>query len=142
MRSKAGTARKNVRYKVDIKEVPAVMEEWKSLGIKKENIAFNQSMPDEHLILQGEIMKDENGLYVLYSRIKKPMNLALKEKEEHAFGLNALRILKETLWPSSMSDVESLLEIYPDSVIEFSAYEIAVGEIPGRNTVIWEVRNF
>ena len=99
-------------------------------------------MPNEHLVIQAEIMRNENGIYLLYSRVQKPMNLALKEKEEHAFGLNALEILRRELWPSSLADVEALLELYPDSVIEFGTYDVAVGNLPGRNTVIWEVRNF
>ena len=142
MRSKAGTARKNVRYNVKIEDVPAVIDEWKALGIDREQIAFNQSMPDDYLTIQGELMKDERGLYLLYTKVQKPMNLALREKEEHAFGLAALDIRKESLWPSSFSDVMALLEIYPDSVIEFSAYDVEVGNIKGRNAVIWEVRNY
>lgn len=142
MRSKAGTARKNVKYNLNIQDVPAVIEEWNKLGIKEEQIAFNQNMPDKYLTLQGEIMKNENGLFLIYTKVKKPMNLALREKEEYVFGLSALKILKEYLWPSSFSDIEALLDIYSDSVIEFSAYESAVGNIPGRNAVIWEVRNY
>ena len=103
---------------------------------------FNQSMPDEHLTIQGELMKTETGLYLLYSTKKVPMNQALAMKEEHAFGLKALIMLRQNLFPSSLSDIEALLETYPDSVIELSAYRIPVGDIHGRNTIIWEVRNY
>ena len=34
-----------------------------------------------------------------------------------------------------------LLDTY-DSVVEFSAYDRAVGILPIRNTIIWEVRNY
>lgn len=142
MRSKAGMARKNVRYNVALKDIPHEIEEWKKQGMKEEHISFNESMPDEHLIIQGEIMRNEKGIYLLYSTLKTQMNTALKEKPEHAIGLKANLLLKENLWPSSLADVEALLELYPNSVIEFSAYEIAVGNLPGRNTVIWEVRDF
>jgi hypothetical protein len=142
MRSKAGMARKNVRYCVPLDKIPYEIEEWKKQGMKEKDISFNETMPDEHIAIQGEIMKSENGIYLLYSTLKTQMNTALKEKPEHAFGLKANILLKENLWPSSLADVEALLDLYPDSVIEFSAYEIAVGNLPGRNTVIWEVRDF
>ena len=43
---------------------------------------------------------------------------------------------------SSYSDLEALMEIFSDSSIEFSTYRIPVGNIKGRNTIIWEVRNY
>ena len=57
-------------------------------------------------------------------------------------GIRAILKLRSVLFPSSLADLEALFEIYPDSVIEFSAYRFAVGAIPGRNAVIWEVRNY
>lgn len=99
-------------------------------------------MPDERLTIQGEIINHYNGLNLLYSKIKKPMNLALAECQEYAKGLKAQLILKYFLSPSSYSDLEVLLEKYSESAIEFSTYSIPVGNIPGRNTVIWEVRNY
>ena len=77
-----------------------------------------------------------------YSTIKKPMNPALKEETKYAAGLNALLLLKKSLCPSSFDNLETLLDIYPESVIEFGAYEVNVGVIPNRNTLIWEVRNY
>ena len=70
------------------------------------------------------------------------MNVALREKEERISGLNAKIILQRNLSPSSLSDMESLLQTFPNDVIEFSSYSIPVGNIQGRNTVIWEVRNY
>jgi len=35
-----------------------------------------------------------------------------------------------------------LLDLYPDHVIEFSAAEVFVGDRPGRNAVVWEVRKY
>jgi len=70
------------------------------------------------------------------------MNQGLAEQTLHAFGLNAKMILEKNLYTSSLADIYALLEIYPDSVIEFSSYSIPVGNIKGRNAVIWEVRNY
>ena len=79
---------------------------------------------------------------LLYTKVKKPMNIALKEKEISVNDLKAIMILKGNLSSSSYSDLETLLETFPDSVVEFSTYSILVGNIKGRNTVIWEVRNY
>jgi hypothetical protein len=40
-----------------------------------------------------------------------------------------------SLFPSSWSDIQELLERFPDSVIEFSAFENAVGYLRGRNAL-------
>ena len=87
-------------------------------------------------------MRSVGGLKLTYTHIQKPMNQALKEETKHAKNLRAKIILQETMCGSSFADLEALLELYPTAVIEFSTYGINVGEIPGRNTVIWEVRDF
>jgi len=144
MRSKRGTARKNVRYKIPLEKVPEEIERWKIMGIPEEMMAFNESMPDEHLLLQGEVMNVKKGLYLLYSTIKKPMNTALSEESREVEGPEAKILLKQGLFPASYFDLELLFQLYPTSVVEFSAYSIPVGNMAnkGRNTVFWEVRNY
>jgi hypothetical protein len=142
MRAKNGTQRKNVVYNIDLEKVPATIEEWKKLGIQQEKISFNQSMPDKDLTIQGELMNSERGLYLLYTTVKKPMNLGLREQELYAEGMKTNLMLKSYLSPSSYEDMKILLEMFPEDIIEFSSYRVNVGNIPGRNTVIWEVRNF
>ncbi len=70
------------------------------------------------------------------------MNIALAEDSHHAYGVQVLDLLKPRMTESSYSDIEALFDLYPESGIEFSTYSIGVGNIPGRNTVIWEVRNY
>lgn len=41
---------------------------------------------------------------------------------------------------ASYEDVRELLKLYPNHVVEFSCCDRSVGSVPGRNTVIWEVR--
>lgn len=142
MRAKNGTQRKNVIYNIDLKKVPGKIEDWKKFGIPKEKISFNQSMPDKDLTIQGELMNSEKGLYLLYTTVKKPMNLGLREQELHTEGMKTNLMLKSYLSPSSYEDMKILLEMFPEDIIEFSSYRVNVGNIPGRNTVIWEVRNF
>ena len=55
-------------------------------------------------------------------------------------GLAAKLIFDHVLWPSDRDDLDVLLQDYPNHVIEFTACDRAVGTIPGRNSIIWEVR--
>lgn len=142
IRSRVGTARTNVVYNIPIEKVKSEVEKLKEKGIDEGELTFNQSMPDENLSIQGEIMLTERGLYFLHTFVKKPMNLGLREEAKHAWGLKARMLLEKNLYPASLSDIYALLEIFPDAVIEFSAYNAPVGSVPGRNTVIWEVRNY
>lgn len=99
-------------------------------------------MPDDSLLIQGEVIDYIGGFQLTYTLIKKPMNLGLREETRLAKGLTAKIILRSRMDPSGFGDLLALLEIYPESAIEFSTYEKFVGDIPGRNTVFWEVRNY
>ena len=55
-------------------------------------------------------------------------------------GLEARLLLQRHLTPSSLADGEALRELYPDHVYELSACDRNIGTIPGRNSIMWEVR--
>lgn len=57
-------------------------------------------------------------------------------------GLVALGMLKSRCDANSYEDLMELLDEYPDSTIEFAVYEVNLGVIPHRNTIIFEVRNY
>lgn len=57
-------------------------------------------------------------------------------------GVAANAILRNYLWPNDYEDLMTLLERYPGHVVEMTVCDRAVGKIPMRNTVIWEVRNY
>jgi hypothetical protein len=144
MRSKKGVARKQVRYNLRLEDVPEHIQQFEEIGIPEKMIGFNQSMPDEKLVLQGEVMIHERDFYLLGTTLKKPMNLALAENSFTLEGIIAKEMLKMKLNMESFSDLMNLLRTFPTSVVEFSAYKICVGNMAntGRNTVIWEVRNY
>lgn len=48
--------------------------------------------------------------------------------------------LRKHLNPSSHADLMELLVQYPGHVYEFSCLDVNYGTVPGRNTIIWEVR--
>lgn len=150
IRSKVGFARKKVKYNVPINEARKVIQEFENSGIPERSITFNQAMPDDFIAIQGEVSDsflninpDSNSpLRMRYSLVKKPMLLALAEKDNEVYGLKALEILRHFLWENSYDNIMELLDMYPEHVIEFSAYDVEVGDIRGRNAVIWEVRKY
>lgn len=143
IRGRKGILREKSRFNLTIEEAVNYIEQLRSEGISPDKLAFNQSMPDEHLLIQGEIMRKAPEIYSLtYTTIKKPMNRAFEDKTLYADGLNAINLVKRNLSPSSYDDLQTLFDIFPDSIIEFSAYDILLGNLPNRNTIMWEVRNY
>ena len=57
-------------------------------------------------------------------------------------GLNVKMLLLKYIYPNSFNDIMELIDIYPEHVIEFSTYEMPLGDCINRNTVIWEVRQY
>jgi len=138
-----GIPRIHVKYNIPFEEVDKTIKDLTNLGYPKSILRFNQSMPDENLIIQGEVMDYFlNGLELTYSNVKKPMNRALKQEMKYANGLTAKLMLQSAMDPSSYSDLQALFETYDGAVVEFSTYSVNVGDIPNRNTVFWEVRNY
>ena len=91
---------------------------------------FNESPPDELLVIQGEAMRSPRGLELTYSYDKLPMKQC---SFNYTSGLRALYMLDE--------DVLELLDEYDGHVVEFSTYSIRLGTCH-RRTIIWEVRTY
>jgi len=128
------------RYSIPVADLPAAVEEFEARGARRDLMVFGESAPDEFLLIQGEVMRSERHLTLFYSTEKAKMRDALR-KGRQADGLEALALLQTYLTPSSYEDLQALFDIYSDPVVEFSAYSITLGEIPGRNTIVWEVRS-
>lgn len=142
IRSKQGVLRSKTVFDLTMEQAIDYVEQLRQEGIPKDKLTFNQSMPNEHLIIQGEIMRSLENYSLTYTTIKKPMNRALEEETLYSDGLKAIELLKTNLFPSSYEDLQELFGLFPDSVIEFSAYDIPVGNRRNRNTILWEVRNY
>ena len=102
----------------------------------------SEMAPTEKTILQGEVMRIETGLYLLFSHVAKPMRDALRESSQSLRGLAAVMLLRGHLCANSLEWLGVLLDRYPDHVIEFSAYSANWGTLPHYNTVFWEVRKY
>ncbi len=124
-------------------EVESVVAEMIEAGATPELLTFNETPPDSKVLFQGEVMLTEHSLYLLYSLAPNlSCKHALQQSPEHARGLVARGLLKHYMNAQDLSDLDELLEVFPDSVVEFSTYSVNVGCCPGRRTLFWEVRNY
>ena len=143
IRSKKGIDRDNVRYNIPSENV---LRNIKEMELDPREVSINESMPNNLLTIQGEIIQLDGrtghcGLELRYSDLKEVMNKALKEKEMYLRGLNALLKIKSVMDPPSYENLNRLFEEFPEHAIEFSSYEIVVGNL-GHNTIFWEARNY
>lgn len=121
---------------------------WEASGVPRERIMVNEAAPDQSVLLQGEYLNDihlgdaPNWGYFYYSRTKAQMRDALKAAPEVALGLRSDLMLRLAMTPSSYEDWLSLLSRYYGHVFEVSIYERCLGDIPGRNALVWEVRRY
>jgi hypothetical protein len=64
------------------------------------------------------------------------------KRSEGIFGLRAAIMLRAAMTPSSYEDWRVLLDQYPGHVLEVSVYDRCIGDTPGRNALVWEVRRY
>ena len=105
-------------------------------------VKFYEASPDDHITIQGEFVEEDHGAMLEYSMVKTHMRAAFAKERICVFGPGARLVLKSYLSDGSYQDFLALGELYPRAVIEFTAYDIFVGNIPGRNSVCWETRNY
>lgn len=100
---------------------------------------YISEMAPKHL-LNGELMRTHEGLYLFYSTVQKPMRDSLKEGGREAKGLTAKFILQHYMNQRSYDWTMMLLDRYKDHVIEFTVVDRCWGTVPGYNTLFWEIR--
>lgn len=138
----SGTVSVRQKYRSSSNSSRYLIPVAKAIAERNESVFYNESAPDQYLLIQGDVMTTEKGLTVFYSDLKKPMKMALAESGKHITGLQALHLLRINMTPSSFDDLMDLIDIYEDHIIEFSAYSKDLGDCKGRNTIIWEVRKY
>lgn len=129
-------------FNINVKDVPEILNDLKQKNNSISKFMFSETPPDNKMIFQGEIKRTEKGLYFYYSDLKLPMSIALKKKSKIIIGIRVLNMLKQNLDSVSYEDIMDILNLFPDDVIEFSCFNCSVGVIPGRNTIIGEVRGY
>lgn len=99
--------------------------------------------PDEYQTIQGEICRTFRGIEGYIGASQFPMRKAMAAGIlTHRTYLQTRLLLEQYMDPSSRDDLDMLLELYPDATIEFTCFSVNVGNIPNRNTLFWEVRNY
>ena len=128
-------------HKVLVDDVPC------DLRCNGVGVAFFPTPRDSHLTFQGEYSENGGFPELRYTFVKEPMLDAFKEQSLRATKVTARWLLRKYLDAPSLETVDELVSQHTDlsnvytPVIEFSCYDVAVGAW-GRNTVIWEVRNY
>ncbi len=137
----SASAGKGKWTKVPWNEVLKTAEEWSKEGRR---FIMDDGAPDDKRTIQGELCRTFRGLegYIDMGS-KLPMRVAMSQGfMRHCTGSEIRVLLNTYMDPSSHDDIDMLFELYPDATIEFSCFSVDVGVFPGRNTLIWEVRNY
>lgn len=129
------------KYNLNLNNAKNEMEKLLENGFNKQHITFNESMPDNLLLIQGELTRMHQGLYFTYSTEKTQMNTAMKNNPQIATGLTAKLLLEKNMSPESFEDLNILLDTFPNDIIELSCWGKNIGNLPRRNSLIWEIRS-
>ena len=141
IRCKSGSIGRGVtRTHVPFERVSLEVELMRRKGANG-SLYFGESMPEEFLTIQGEVMRGFRGLELTYSDLKMPMNEALAFRSFHSCGIFADCILREGMCSRSYENLRELLDFFSDSVVEFSSFNVPVG-VKRNSTVFWEVRSY
>jgi len=136
------------RFGVAASKVEEVAAEWDRAGVRRECIRLSEIV-DGVRILQGHYLNDvyvQDGEarwgYFQFTNRSGVVPLALGEWRSSCFGLEATLLIQAAMTPSSYADWQALLERYPGHVLEFSVWQDCLGDTPGRNAVVWEIRRY
>lgn len=131
---------------VPISELGGKVLELTSSGVIEKSLYFNECAPDQWASLQGEVVRLSTGL-CLFAAIRKTEDFGklLRMRDvlpyaKHYHRLQAKQVLQQHCSPTSYDDLSELLDLFPDHVIEFTAYARQLEGYKLRNVIIWEVR--
>lgn len=147
IRSGAAGGDPKCRLNVPTAEVAPLFRQW--FPGDDGNISY---MVDEWAVLRGEVIDTvdapQPGLNLFYvpptATIDRadPWRGSFRNFGRHVAGVGLRLILEQYLWQSDLEELRDLIDRYPEHAIEFTACSKAVGRIPNRNCVIWEVRRY
>lgn len=130
-----------IAYDLEPAQVFGQVDQWLLKGADYNLIRPGESAPDSSILFQGEVQRSTDYLDLFWSPLKTQMRVALKEGQPLS-GLPVVMKLRQAMTPASYDDLSILLEEHPGAVVEFGVYDHNLGSRPGRNTLIWEVRNY
>jgi hypothetical protein len=118
---------------------------WEWTYLNKRRFVIDDGVPSSRSVLQGEICRTFLGLesYLAVGYGIPPMRISMAlGMHKHRGYLETKILLEKYMDPSSRDDLDMLLELYPEATVEFATFDVNVGNIPGRNTILWETRNY
>ena len=132
-------------YRLPIDQLVQQVERLLRQGVPEETLLLDESAPDEHVMLQAEVMNSD-GLYGPSPVMRYAVGSGVGMRQAygvmtHACGVRAAALLRAHLDTPSQEKLWSLLATYRDAVIELSSYPFSVGVL-GWNTLFWECRNY
>lgn len=141
------------RYDLSAGEAAAWIGDCEGRGAPRGSLYVTAYMTGQlaWITLNAEVYRGVGGLQMHYSTAKLVMRPALAASGLHASGLAAKLILQRHLDPASYETLTELLDTFDDApgagmqashVAEVSAFDRWVGDVPGRNTIIWELRAY
>lgn len=123
-------------------QIPEIHARWLATG---RPFIMDDGVPNNRSTMQGEICRTHEGLqgYIATGYALLPMRRTMAAGLHKHYSRLEVRLLQQRYMdPSSREDIDALLDIYPDATVEFTCFDVNVGNIPNRNTMIWEVRNY
>lgn len=127
--------------KYNVSDPELVISEFIKDGAEEHLIKINENAPDDNLLIQGEFTHTHLGYQLFYSIEKGKMRDCLKNGISIS-GISAKEMLRHYCNDNSFEDIMELINLYPLHVIEFSTYNMNLGDSKNRNTLIWEVRKY
>lgn len=134
-------ARESLRHSFE-RRVTEMYHEWKAAG---RNFIMDDSVPNDKSTMQGEVCRTYRGLQSFFAvgRGLPPMRITMAQGlHRHRDGAETNVLLDRYMDPSSRDDLRDLLDLYPDAAVELTCFSVNVGNLPHRNTIFWEVRNY
>lgn len=124
-------------------EIEAVVKrESEKYNLREDELCFIRPLPEFSRTIQGELCYTQHGkLSLFYSAEPTHMRAALANSGKSVFGLQAVMTLKGNLDPGDVEHLYSLLDEYPDHVVEFTGFTQKVG-LQNSRMVVWECRKF
>ena len=133
-----------MRTHIEQKDLEIATEKYvEDKGCTKNDLVYSEmAAPSMGIIrkLNAQVTKLSSGLYLTYNTQNVHMPEAMK-KPFVASNLKAKMVLEYYQDPCDFDALNDILVKCPDSVIEFSLLQNAVGWA-NRRMVIWEVRNY
>lgn len=122
-------------------EVVNMVKDWTAWG---RQFMICEAAPDEKGTIQGEVCRAPFGLQGLlgYSNGLRMREALARGVLLPRTGAAVLALLDKYMDPSSQDDLRAMLDLFPEASVEFTCYSCLLGDIPGRNTIFWEVRNY